>query len=125
MLYNFFQKKRKDIKKDKQIAALVESIKELKEVIKKTEQEITNIQSNFKEAKEKLCRSGRNLFEKIKKGLMPSGQIKECADVQPESPLKQKVSDAEEEKKEVKEVEKNPIKKTANTTQVGNAANKQ
>ena len=107
ILYTFFQQKRKDIKNDKQVAGLVESIKEKKEEIKKTEQEIADIQSNSEDSKEKLFDSGKNLFEKIKKGLNLNGEITESADAQPKPSLQQKISDVEKEKKGKK------VKKTA------------
>lgn len=106
MLYNFFQQNRKDIQNDKQLADLVESIKEEKEEIKKTEQEIANVQGNFKDAKEKLYSSGRNLFEKIKKGLNPDREIMEGADAQSKPSLQKKIPCAEKGKKEVKKVKK-------------------
>ena len=106
MLYNVFQQNRKDIQNDKQIVGLVESIKEEKEEIKKTEQEIANIQNSFKDAREKLCRSGRNLFEKIKQGLNPSGEIMESADAQSKPSLQKKMSGVETDTKGVKKVKK-------------------
>ena len=99
ILYNLFQQNRKDIENDKQAAGLVKSIKEQKEEIKKTEQEIAGIQSNFKGAKEKLYDSGKNLFEKIKKGLNLSDEIMESADAQSKPSLQQKKSDVEKDKK--------------------------
>ncbi|MDP7555825.1 MAG: hypothetical protein QGF31_06550 [Nitrospinota bacterium] len=99
ILYNFFQQNRKDIKNDKQVTGLVESIKKQKEEIKKTEQEIADIQSNSEGSKEKLCDSGKNIFEKIKKGLNLSGEITESADTQSKPSLQQKASDVEKEKK--------------------------
>ena len=93
LLYNFFQQSRKNVQKDKQNTGPVESIKEQKEEIKKTEQEIVTIQNNFKEAKEKLCSSSRNLFENIKKGLNPDNKVIESAEAQPVPPLEQKMSD--------------------------------
>ena len=107
ILYNFFQQNRKDIKNDKQVTALVESIKEQKEEIKKIEQEIASIQSDSGDAKEKLFDSGKNLFEKIKKGLNLSDETMESADAQSKPPLQQKMSDTEKEIKDKK------VKKTA------------
>lgn len=69
IVYNLFQKKDKNIQKNKQIVSLVDSIKEQEEEIKRTEQEIAVVQSNLQGAKKKILDTGRGLFEKIKKGL--------------------------------------------------------
>ncbi len=68
-------------------------MREQKEDIKKTEQEIAGIQNNFEDAKEKLRDSGKNLFEMIKNGLNPSSKIMESADAQSKPSLQQKISD--------------------------------
>tara|TARA_B100000959_G_scaffold48500_1_gene49766 strand:- start:375 stop:869 length:495 start_codon:yes stop_codon:yes gene_type:complete len=107
ILYNFFIQKREDIKNDKIVAGLVESIKEQKEEIKKIEQEIARIESDSGDTKEKLFDSGKNLFEKIKKGLNLSDETMESVDAQSKPPLQQKMSDTEKEIKDKK------VKKTA------------
>lgn len=103
MVYNLFQKKDKDIQRDKQIANLVESIKEQEEEIKRTEQEIADVQSNLQGAKKKMLDTGRDLFKKIKKGLSHHETKGEDTSTKP---LEQKRSVIEKEKKEVKEGKK-------------------
>ncbi len=68
IFYNLFQEKRKDIKKNKEIIGLVESIKEQQQEIENTEREIIDIQNNFQKTKRKILNSGRSLYEKIIKG---------------------------------------------------------
>ncbi len=113
MLYNFFQTKKKEIRNDKQIINLVESIKEKKNEINKTEQEIINIESNFKEAKEKLYSSCMDLFENIKEGLKPDGKTAGETEIGANPPIEQKTAGFEEEKKEVKEAKKTTAKKSS------------
>ena len=68
IFYNLFQEKRKDIKKNKEVIGLVESIKEQQQEIDNTEREIIEIQENFQKTKKKMLNSGRGLYEKIMKG---------------------------------------------------------
>jgi len=72
--YNLIQEKRKDIKKNKKIIELVESIKEQQQEIDNTDREIIDIQNNFQKTKGKMLNSGRSLYEKIIQG-SPSNSI--------------------------------------------------
>ena len=91
----------------------MESIKEKKNEINKTEQEIINIESNFKEAKEKLYSSCMDLFENIKEGLKPDGKTAGETEIGANPPIEQKTAGFEEEKKEVKEAKKTTAKKSS------------